>query len=317
MYEEEIVRLLFQVQKPVSINEVREALSRKLGRDLPYETVKRDLISLAARGAICSKSVGKSKRATWIFWPSATRVGEGEAVDPFEVPIEERDSMTAEELVELYDLLESKYGELIRGPLGKSSRCVVLCDRKVVFSSSREPTNEEVENIERKYGKVCYIVARDLIEEGAWCALGDDDYYPTIKLFIGEADWMDGKVFRAGVKLTADFDTGNPDVLALSHSAAEKLKFKPKFLRRAYHLGIGYDYYILKAKVGIRDEKGKARCMVKMCRSILSWENPEKNPFLLTNPKRSGFVGRDIMLSFPLLILLNGEEKRTKWKLIA
>jgi len=79
-------------------------------------------------------------------------------------------------------------------------------------------------------------------------------------------------------------------------------------MRRAFHLGRHYDYYLITLKVGIDDAKGVKRCITKPCRSVLSWTKIERNPFLLANPKRKGFVGRDLMLAFPLNIQLSGKK---------
>jgi hypothetical protein len=64
--------------------------------------------------------------------------------------------------------------------------------------------------------------------------------------------------------------------------------------------------------VGVCDTKGAKRCITKPCRSVLSWTKVERNPFLLTNPNRRGFVGRDLMLAFPLNIQLSGKNKQSK-----
>jgi hypothetical protein len=53
--------------------------------------------------------------------------------------------------------------------LGEGSRCIVLCDGKVVYASNREPSDKEVRNMEKNLGKVCYVLTEDPIEE--WPAL--------------------------------------------------------------------------------------------------------------------------------------------------
>ena len=68
MYEDHILSILGDAQRPLSIAEVREALMRELGTNVSYETTKRDLLTLYARGLIRSKSVGRGKRVTWVFW---------------------------------------------------------------------------------------------------------------------------------------------------------------------------------------------------------------------------------------------------------
>jgi len=78
------------------------------------------------------------------------------------------------------------------------------------------------------------------------------------------------------------------------------MKLEPaRFLRRGIHLDRYYDYYWLRVKIGIKDAKEKRRCMVKACRSVMWWRQPERNPFLLANARRKGFLGRDSCSNFP------------------
>jgi hypothetical protein len=39
----------------------------------------------------------------------------------------------------------------------------------------------------------------------------------------------------------------------------------------------------------------------------------ERNPLLLANLNRRGFVGRDLMLTFPLNIQLSGKNRRPRY----
>lgn len=318
MYEDHILSILRATQRPLSIAEVRDALTKKLRTYVSYETTKRDLLTLSAKGLIHSKSVGRGKRVTWIFWSLEEgerykALAQVEAVKPFEVSTAERDSMTPEELIALYDSLLEEHGRLIRESVGKSSRYIVLCNGKVVYASNREPSDEELRNLEKNLGKVCYVLTEDPIEESRWSPIGDGDYYPTIDMFIGGAQWEEEEVFRRGLKLTSDFDTGNPDVAAFNNEDVNLIQPTVAcIMRRAFHLGKYYDYYLTTLRIGIKDAKSVKRCITKPCRSVLSWTKPERNPFLLANPNRRGFVGRDLMFAFPLNIQLSGKNKQSK-----
>lgn len=317
MYESEILKLMSASGKPVSIGEVRDVLAKKLGKAVSYETVKRDLMSLAAKGEIYSKSIGGGRRVSWVFWlPKALRLEAQKPPslpDPFDIPIVERDSMNPKQLSELYDRLLEEYGIMVKRYLKMGSRFVVLCDKRVVFSSDREISDEDIRELERKYGKVCYILTEDLIEESSWMPLGDEDYYPTIEIILGRTDWEAKEIFGHGLRVIADFDTGNPDIAAFSDEELSPLKVMvPRIMRRAIHLGRYYDYYLLKVRIGICDASGERRCIQKTCRSVLFWREVERNPFLLANPNRKGFIGRDLMIHFPFDILLSGKTKRSK-----
>ena len=194
MYEEKILAILKKTNAPLSINEIKRALESMLKSKISYGTVKRDLLALSAKGLICSKSIGRGKRITWVFWFSKERLSEAsksyEEVDPFNISFEERDSMSNEQLSHLYDILTKKYGYLT-----KESRYVVLCDGKVVYSSNREPSDEEIRDLEKRLGKVCYVLTRDPIEEVPWNFIEGEDYYPTIGLTVGNSEWTDKLVF--------------------------------------------------------------------------------------------------------------------------
>ena len=209
MYEEDIKEILVRFGEPMGVHEVRRELARRLGKSLEevsYETVKKDLKDLAAIGQIFAKNLGRGKRSSWLFWASSIIKGKSKpaekpprfapAADPFEISIEKRDSLEVSQVVALYDLLFERHGQMIREKLKTTGSCfLVLCDGKVVLSSSSSegPSNEEVRDLERKYGKVCYVVTQDLVKEDGWSFIGDGDYYPTIELFLGAENWTDGK----------------------------------------------------------------------------------------------------------------------------
>ncbi len=316
MHEDGIVNLLNAAHRPLSIGEVRQALARDLGHRVPYETTKRDLLTLAAKGLIECKSIGTGKRVSWIFWSRRwdQRPGRDSAgPDPFDVPIAERDSMSPEEVASLYDRLVGDHADLVRGHLGRGSRYVVLCDGNVVDASSREPSDEDIKALERELGKVCYVLTEDLIEESPWAPLGEGDYYPSIGLFIGGLEWEEGEVFGQGLEMIADLDTGNPDVAALSNEDLSVVQRTGRpIVRRAFHLGRHYDYCLRRVRIGIRDAVGATRCMEKACRGVFSWGDAERNPFLLANPKRKGLVGRDLLLSMSLSLELSGRRRSSR-----
>lgn len=191
MYEERILEVLQAARGPLSIAEVKGALERRLGGKVSYETVKRDLITLSAKGVIQSKAVGRGKRVAWIFWalgreqtPKPPQTKRAKALG---ISIGERDSMSPKELSALYDEVIEEHASLIKGKLGGRSRYIVLCDGKVVYASSREPKDEEIRSLERKLGKVCYVLTEDPVEESRWSPASEGDYYPTVDLHVGNA----------------------------------------------------------------------------------------------------------------------------------
>jgi len=315
VHEDDILGMLDINNKPLSITEIRDMLSRKLGRSVPYETARRDLLTLAANGLIGCKSIGKGKRVTWVFWsggtPSTETRSRANAHDPFSVSVARRDRMNPQEQAALYDAVVDRCQELIQAKL-QSSRYLVLCDGRIVKTADLEPTDEEVKHLEQRLGKVCYVLTQDRIEESRWGPIRDGDYYPTIDVFLADKEWSDDEVFQRGVHLVSDFDTGNPDVAAFNKDHVDLVEVRQvPLVRRAFHLGKHYDYLTASLKIGIKDVAGNVRCIQKTCRAVFPWVNSNKNPFLLANPKREAFLGRDVMLSFPFGIHLSGRHRRS------
>jgi len=186
VYEPIVIRALTSLRRPASIGEVRDIVAKQLRKRVAYETVKRDLMALAARGQIQSKSIGSGRRVSWIFWAAETPTEPlaFQETDPFEIPLADRNAMDPKELSKLYDRLLAKYETTIKEALSSSARFLVLCDRKVVYSSDNEISDDVVSSLERRYGKTCYVVTEDTIEEAAWSPV-DDDYYPTVSIFLG------------------------------------------------------------------------------------------------------------------------------------
>ena len=312
MYENYILEILAETRRPLSIGEIRSLLIDRLGKKVSYETTKRDLMALSAKGLINSKAIGGGKRVTWIFWAEGSALQFGvKRLKAFSISIEERDSLTPEEISSLYDDISREYANVLDVELGKQ-RFVILCDGRVVYRSNYEPTDDQVRSLEEKYGKPCYVFTRDLVEESAWSSIGSGDYYPSIEVYVGDAVWSDEEVFNKGLKVVCDFDTGNPGVSAFSSKDLNRVCHVKGLLRRGFHLSRPYDYYLVKCKVGIRDVNGSERCLKKECRAVIYWDVPMRNPYLLANPDRKGFVGRDLMILFPFRIQLSGRNKSSQ-----
>lgn len=316
MYEDSILEEFQEAGGPLSIADVKGAVERRVEGGVSYETVKKDLLTLSAKGLINCKSLGGGKRVSWVFW-HRDRVSQPmdsrKEVNPFGITISERDSMSPEEVGSLYDDLIRDYGNLIQASFCKGSRFAVLCDGKVVGTTSHEPSDEDVRDLERRLGKVCYVLTKDLIEESPWSNLGNGDYYPTIQVFVGGAQWKEEEVFDRGLQMVSDFDTGNPDVAAFNNEDLNLVQpTGTPIVRRAFHLSRHYDYRLAKVRIGVRDASGRNRCIQKMCRGVFSWAEPDRNPFLLANPVRKALLGRDLMLAMPLIIMLSGRDRSSR-----
>jgi len=302
---------------------------RERGRSIPYTTVKAALMRMAAQGTIESRKVGQGRRGSWLFRGKAKPIESSTSqlsnvqlihADPFAITPEQRDRLTADEVIFLYDLLYERYGGLIKSALDQGARYVVLCDGNVVsrYSDAYGPTDEELKLLERKHGKACYVVGADVIEEAAWSQLPRADYYPTLPILLGLSDWSDKQVFEQGFMMNADFDTGNPDVAAFSLDDLTKIGVqppRPDELRSDIHLTRPFYYAWRTLKIGAKDQRA-GRSISKACKCLVRWTDVRVNPFLLANPQRTGFVGRDVMLRFPLMIILDAAKRTTRIRLL-
>lgn len=244
--------------------------------------------------------------------------------DPFEVSLDWVRSLDQEEYGILLDRLQELYGDWLKERLKETdSQAIVVCDHRVIHTSQDRysPSDEELEGMEKKLGRPCYVIMGEpLIEElahpiSAWSDLGEGDYYPTLELFLGDRTWDDERVFRDGRKVASDFDTGNPIYTAFSEEICADLTKEVARERRGYHLGKGYSAYLRTMKLGVIDGISQ-RCMEKVVEGIKDWDDPKKNPYKLANPKREGFIGRDIMLQLDLKITLNPKQRESEWELL-
>lgn len=117
---------------------------------------------------------------------------------PFSVTLAEKEAMNSQQLVLLYELVVEEHGELIGAHLA-NSRYGVLCNGKVVYSSRHEPSDEEVIELEKKFGKICYVLTKDPVEESSWSSIAEGNYYPNIEILLGDVKWTGREVFERGL----------------------------------------------------------------------------------------------------------------------
>lgn len=319
--ENRLQEIVSRARDWLDINSILNALGKE-ERPAKYGTIKAALLRMAAEGKILSRKVGSTRRGSWLFM-SATKGRAEELVavtDPFRLAPDEKDRLTITEIVRLYDILQKNHLDLIRRSFERTgARYIVLCDGKLLSSSDQPtgPSQDEIRSLERATGKACYVIGADVIEEAPWSKLGGNDFYPTLPIHVGPDAWNDRKLFDEGIKIISDFDTGNPDVAAFDVEALEKVGVPspvPSEVRSDLHLGSWFYYAWRELRVGV-EEGPDRRSILKMCKCVIDWSKRESNPLLLANPERTGFVGRDLLLGFPLIVSLNGSKKSTELKL--
>lgn len=249
-----------------------------------------------------------------------------EKIDPFDIPLEECKELRKGKYRTLVNQIIMKqfyknYGSWIETQFKERQGvyALVVCNRQVVLSSEDEygPPGQQINEIELKMEKPCYLISRDpLIEEhAAWTNLSQDDYYPTLEVYLGHVQWSDHKVFSDGVKILSDFDTGNPRYSVFDEEICQTIAGNSEKVGFRRHLGHEYVCYLRQMKLGVTDGQ-QGRCLQKTVEGISDWEDASLNPYKLANPYRSGFVGRDIMLKLLVQITLNPQLQESSWELL-
>lgn len=68
-------------------------------------------------------------------------------------------------------------------------------------------------------------------------------------------------------------------------------------------------------KVGVKDAKNE-RCLSKTVEGVEEWDDVSKNPYKMVNPRREGFIGRDLMLQLLVRITLDPRQHASEWELV-
>lgn len=230
--------------------------------------------------------------------------------NPFDIPLNNFKKLSFSDYISLSEKAYRLCREEIRKFFKASNlHHVVICNGKVIYSSSNllGIDRKTVENLMKEIGKPCYVFSReDMVEEASWIKI-NEDYYPTIELILGNKSWEDEEVARKGKKVLSDFDTGNPYYTIFNEKSGENIIAPVSFYEthRGMHLGRPYWFFLREVKICIKDIIQKFKCKPMQARFVMFWE---ESPLLLANPRRNGFVGRNIMFSFNLRVILNPKD---------
>lgn len=239
----------------------------------------------------------------------------------------------------LYKKLEEKYGEQINQRFRETkARTLVIYkdDGRIEVAGKSDspyyPSDDELEKIQKERGKVCYVIGWDIIEESKCIEKSEWTFipqipvnpYPTIPIYLGKQDEEYKDIIRQDRLIIADFDTGNPYILAFKDEYREGLlkilaglkrrrEIKYTFERDKYN----YDYYVNKVKIGLCDSKDDKRfcCAEFDVLFILNWQN---SPFIDASPLRNAFVGRALWLPGKLRfsLILNAKDENIRFSQI-
>jgi len=245
-----------------------------------------------------------------------------EVPDPFELDTSWT-GLTVKEKGQLLSSLESYHSKLIERAFKErpEATVIVLSKGKIVKVNADFISLEELRKLEKKYGAICIPIVNPrkfIIEESAWSDLTAErkgDYYPTVPIVVGHEQWSDPAVFQRGIRITADFDTGNWGVFALPIGICSKVVpiKDEEILFAGRHLERRYYFAAKRLKIGVEDINGYRRTILRQVFCVEGWR---KSPLTATNPNRKGFIGRDLMLELPFEACLNPLMHRTPIKLL-
>ena len=126
------------------------------------------------------------------------------SIDPFDVTPEMvsgndeyRNSLQDRIIKEYRTWLDKKFNEA-KAPL------IVVCDKEIVLSFDNVDMvidEQYLDRIEKERNKLCYVFTKDKspIEDCKWNSLGNDDFYPTIDVYLGNYLWDDKEVSDKGL----------------------------------------------------------------------------------------------------------------------
>jgi hypothetical protein len=234
------------------------------------------------------------------------------------LPIVQRHSLAMELQKRNWHSIQS---ELIR----RNAQWMLVCGGSVFEYSSNWkelPTDEKIKKIGHQQNKVPLVFVRNPpIEETAWSPLPADDWYPTIPVYFGRAQWDDEQLVQDGLLILSDFDTGAPFIFADNNQLIQEQILDLEFVRNpsklffsfrkrkekfdqkkrkisllGSHLGNAYVFFITELRVGVADEVCNVKSAPIQCRCVMNWAS---SPLCHVNPQRQALVGRNLLLILP------------------
>lgn len=286
--EEEIVGVL---REAGDMGATASQIARRIKRK--REVISHYLWILKKAGRVTNRS-----RNVWVIQ---------KGLNPFSLSLGEFEKLSFDEYTHMAERAYELCKEKVKGAFRDHDvHHVVICNGEVVYKSDNIAgvVSHVIKDLMMKMGGPCYVFSReDMVEEARWTRL-NDDYYPTVELLLGQKGRTDEDVAGEGRKILTDFDTGNPYYIIFNEKIGEDIVPSPfpYEIHRGIHLGEPYWYFLREIKICVKDIQGAFRCKVVQARFVRLWE---ESPLLLANPRREGFVGRNLMINFNFKITLN------------
>jgi hypothetical protein len=235
----------------------------------------------------------------------------------FLIPFEEYLALSEDECDEVQMQAYEKYRSWIYDELEKrGAQWMLVCGGKIIESSPTlddYPSDEKMYALGKQLGYAPLVfIANPVIEESYWVVLPKNDFYPSLSITIGSADWDEAELQEKGIAMNADFDTGAASLwFDYNQLLAENLIKRQRFKRThpGYHFGRQYNCYALPIQVAMVDEAGRTVSTIVSVLCVLNWQ---QSPLCIVNPSRKALVGRKLLLGLPIRIELSGQKRSTK-----
>jgi len=237
---------------------------------------------------------------SWVYTPTQ---------DPFSLSFAEYSRLSYREALELQNEVCKAKSNLLNDAWRRGKRQIVICDGKIVYEteSLEDIPNDKIMELAKTYDKACFVFsAPDIVEESAWILVDEEDYYPTIPLYLGTEDLDESHITQTR-QIAADFDTGNPIYKIFdANQLPEPLSSFTPPVRTGTHLGRNYMYFQKHAKICVKDMSGKVHSILRDVRLVKDW----KGCAMMCGsgyafPNRTGYVGRDLLRDLEIKIELD------------
>ena len=203
-----------------------------------------------------------------------------------------------------------KYGYWIQTEMARRGYAwCVVCGDNIVRGSKNPfdyPDEESLMHLGHETNLIPFAYSAPLHPEESYVPDGNQwhptkhegDYYPTIRLRIATTDIED------------DFDTG-----AVRTHVSNRLVQRGlvDFWRESEHLGQPYRFFSKTVPASVTGSDGRVETGFLAVNVVEDWE---RSPFVLVNKKRGCLVGRDVLHSFDLEVVLNSAARATSIRIL-
>jgi len=235
----------------------------------------------------------------------------------FLISFEDYLALSDEEGEKLKLLAYEKYQHWIYDELARRrAKWMLICKGKIIeWSPTLDdyPSHEKMDEIGKRLGYAPFtFIANPVIEESYWTVIQANDFYPSLSVTLGAANWSKDELMENGMTFNADFDTGSPDTL-LDYTLLRTKNIVPNQrgmrTETGRHLGLPYSCHILPVQFAAVDETGIVTSKIMSAVCVRDWQ---RSTLCVVNSVRKALLGRNLIYKLPLRVELDGGNRTTK-----